>query len=81
MGYGFSRISLFSPSLRVHKVLRSVADPDPDPDWIRIQIGACIRIRIQQGNFSCFDACVQKSLNSENSIKYEQGPVPVQVFK
>ncbi len=33
-------------------VTGSVADPDPD--WIRIQIG--IRIRIQQGNFSCFEA-------------------------
>jgi hypothetical protein len=26
-----------------------VADPDPYPDWIRIQSGQWIRIRIQEG--------------------------------
>ncbi len=26
-----------------------VADPYPDPDWIQIQLGQWIRIRIQEG--------------------------------
>ncbi len=27
----------------------SFVDPDPYPDWIRIQLGPWIRIRIQEG--------------------------------
>ena len=33
-----------------------------DPDWIRIQIIAWIRIRIQQVNFSCFEAYKSHSI-------------------